>query len=53
MVEVQRPCLRPARHGLRPRYVSPLAPLIYVDLPKPAILELVFKEGVDTIYGPT
>jgi len=53
MVEVQRPLLA-ALHamGFAPRYVSPLAPLIYVDLPKPAILELVFKEGVDTIYGP-
>jgi len=38
--------------GFEPRYVSPFAPLIYVELPRSEILELVLKEYVDTIYGP-
>ncbi|MFO7661603.1 MAG: S8 family serine peptidase, partial [Chloroflexota bacterium] len=53
MSDLQQPLLKElADIGYEPRYVSPLAPLVYVELPKYAILELVFKESVDTIYGP-
>jgi hypothetical protein len=38
--------------GSYPEYVSPIAPLIYVELSRSAVLELVLKEYVDTIYGP-
>lgn len=33
-------------------YASPSAPLIYVELPKSAILALAERADIDTIYGP-
>ena len=41
-----------AAQGFEPTYVSPLAPLIYVELPKSAVLALSQRSDVDTIYGP-
>ena len=38
--------------GYEPDYVSLYAPLIFVELPKEAILSLNQREDVDTIYGP-
>ena len=38
--------------GFEPKYVSPVSPLVYIELPKSVILEMVLKAYVDTIYGP-
>jgi hypothetical protein len=38
--------------GYEPVYVSTTAPIIYVELPKDAILDLNQREDVDTVYGP-
>ena len=38
--------------GVEPKYVSPIAPIVYVELSRSAILETVLKEYVDTVYGP-
>lgn len=38
--------------GYETRYVSPIAPLIYVELPKTAIDSIAQRQDVDTIYGP-
>jgi len=41
-----------AAGGITPEYVSPLAPMVYVDLTKAEIVALVLRDDVDTIYGP-
>lgn len=44
-----------SRHGIPQRdlaYTSPIAPLVYVDLPKSRILEIIQQDDIDTIYGP-
>ncbi|MCS7059926.1 MAG: S8/S53 family peptidase [Anaerolineae bacterium] len=38
--------------GYTALYVSPGAPLIYVELPKSEILALAQRDDIDTIYGP-
>lgn len=38
--------------GYTPQYVSPGAPLIYVELPKSEILALAQRADIDAIYGP-
>jgi hypothetical protein len=38
--------------GAQPTYASPIAPLVYVELPQAGILEIVLKDYVETIYGP-
>lgn len=38
--------------GFEPTYVSPYAPLVYVEMPRPAIVELAQRDDVDTVYGP-
>ncbi len=38
--------------GYKPRYVSPIAPLIYVALPKSAIFSMAQHEDVLMVYGP-
>jgi hypothetical protein len=38
--------------GITPVYVSAYAPLVYIEVPKSAIPELVQRDDVDTIYGP-
>ena len=50
---MQAPLLADLRaQGITPAYVSPLAPLIYVEMPKSAILDLSLRDDVDTVYGP-
>ncbi|MGD1993978.1 MAG: S8 family serine peptidase, partial [Anaerolineae bacterium] len=39
--------------GSEPLYVSPIAPLIFVELSQPEILSLAQRADVDTLYGPT
>lgn len=38
--------------GYEPKYVSPIAPLIYVELPKSAIYSMAQREEVLMVYGP-
>jgi serine protease AprX len=38
--------------GFAPIYVSPIAPLVYFELPKWAIQDLAQHADIDTIYGP-
>ncbi|MCK4898940.1 MAG: S8/S53 family peptidase, partial [Anaerolineales bacterium] len=53
VVELQAPLLEDlSAQGYEPVYVSPIAPLIYVELPKSAIFPLAQREDVDTVYGP-
>ncbi|MCA8960997.1 MAG: S8 family serine peptidase, partial [Planctomycetes bacterium] len=53
MIPVHTPFLSAlASLGFEPTYVSPVAPLIYVTLPKWAIVELSGRDDVDAVYGP-
>ncbi len=50
---LQAPLLKELRaQGHEPIYISPIAPLIYVELTKSSILSLANGEDIDTIYGP-
>ena len=50
---VQAPLLADlAAQGVEPAYISPYAPLIYVELPKSEILSLSERADVDMVYGP-
>lgn len=49
----EQPLIRDLMAGGRsPVYVSPLAPLVYVTLPKSEIVRLSKRADVDTVYGP-
>ncbi len=53
MAVLQQPLLADlAAQDFSPTEVSRLAPLIYVELPKSALLDLAQRADIDAIYGP-
>jgi hypothetical protein len=53
VADLQAPLLADlAARGIEPIYVSPIAPLIYVEMDVAQIFELAQRDDVDTVYGP-